>query len=143
MKISVNTVYYNSAATIVDAVQPVASQTHPDIEHSVIDGRSTDGTVQVVEAHRYPDLVPTSEPDYWIYDARNKGVRLSSGEVIGFLRSVDVCADKEVRSRVAEAFEDAAVEVCFRDLVYVTADSKRAARYWKSRSYESAIFARG
>lgn len=144
MKITVITVSYNSAATIADTVRSVASQSHPDVEHLVIDGRSTDDTVQVVEAHRHPNLVLSSEPDKGIYDAMNKGLSRATGEVIGFLNADDFYADANVLARVAKAFEDdPSVEACFGDLVYVSEDNRKVVRYWKSRPYEKGSFARG
>lgn len=143
VKISVITVSYNSAATIADTVRSVASQTHPDIEHLVIDGRSTDDTVRVVEANRHPHLVLSSEPDKGIYDAMNKGLARASGEVIGFLNADDLFADPGVVARMARVFEeDPGLEACFGDLVYVTEDNHKVVRYWKSRPYERGSFAR-
>lgn len=144
MKVSVITVSYNSAATIADTVRSVASQTHPDIEHLVIDGRSTDDTVQVVEAHRHPNLVLSSEPDKGIYDAMNKGLSRATGEVIGFLNADDFYADDDVVARVAKAFEDdPSIEACFGDLLYVTEDNHSVVRYWKSHPFFIGSFARG
>ena len=144
VKISVITVSYNSAATIADTVRSVASQTHPDIEHLVIDGRSADDTVRVVEAHRHPNLVLSSEPDKGIYDAMNKGLSRATGEVIGFLNADDFYADAQVLARVAKAFEDdPRVEACFGDLLYVSEDNRKVMRYWKSRTYEKGSFSRG
>jgi glycosyltransferase involved in cell wall biosynthesis len=71
VKISVITVSYNGATTIGYTGRSVASQLHPDIEHLVTDGLSTDDTVKVVEANRHPKLVLNSEPDARIYDAVN------------------------------------------------------------------------
>jgi glycosyltransferase involved in cell wall biosynthesis len=144
MKISVITVSHNSAATIADTVRSVACQTHPDIEHLVIDGLSTDDTVKVVEANRHPSLTLRSEPDAGIYDAMNKGLTRASGEIIGFLNADDFFADVEALARIAKAFEsDPRIEACFGDLVYVTEDNLRIVRYWKSQSYKKGCFARG
>ncbi len=100
MKISVITVVYNSAHTIADALNSVAQQTYSDIEHIVIDGGSSDGTVSVIESHRDALAHFVSEPDNGIYDAMNKGLRLASGDVIGFLNADDVYAHNEVLSRM-------------------------------------------
>ena len=144
VKITVITVSYNSAATIADTVRSVASQTHPDVEHLVIDGQSIDCTVQVVEAYRHRNLVLSSEPDKGIYDAMNKGLSRATGEVIGFLNADDFYADADVLARVAKAFEDEpSVEVCFGDLVYVSEDNRKVVRYWKSQPYEKGSFSRG
>jgi glycosyltransferase involved in cell wall biosynthesis len=144
VKISVITVSYNSAATIADTFRSVACQSHTDIEHLVIDGLSTDDTVKVVEANRHPNLVLSSEQDMGIYDAMNKGLDRSTGEIIGFLNADDFYADAEVLTRVAQAFEsDPSIEACFGDLVYVSEDNRRVVRYWKSRPYEKGSFAHG
>lgn len=144
MKISVITVSYNSETTIADAICSVAGQKCCDVEHLVIDGLSTDNTLKVVEANQHPNLVLTSEPDMGIYDAMNKGLTRAKGEIIGFLNADDFFADAEVLARVTEAFEgDPCIEACYGDLVYVTEDTRKVVRYWKSRPYEKGLFAHG
>ena len=143
MKISVITVAFNSASTIADTLTSVARQTHPEIEHLVIDGQSTDDTVSVVEAHRHPCLKISSEPDDGIYDAMNKGLRRACGEVIGFLNADDFYADDEVLAKIAHAFQNPAVDACYADLVYVTHDNSRVVRYWKSKPFVNGDFAKG
>lgn len=144
MKITVITVSFNTATTIADTLRSVASQTHPNIEHLIFDGQSTDGTVQVVKSHWYPNLVLVSEPDKGIYDAMNKGLSNATGEVIGFLNADDFFADTDVVARVAKIFEDdPSVEACFGDLLYVSEDNKSVVRYWKSKPFFTGSFARG
>ena len=144
MKITVITVSYNTATTIADTLSSTASQTHPDIEHLVIDGQSTDGTIEMVETHRHPNLILASEPDEGIYDAMNKGLNRATGEVIGFLNADDFFADNDVVARVAKTFEDdPSVEVCFGDLLYVTEDNQSVLRYWKSKPFCNGSFAKG
>ena len=106
MKISVITVSYNSADTIADTINSVAKQTHRDVEHLVIDGLSTDRTIEIVEKCDHPNLVLSSEPDQGIYDAMNKGLTRASGEVIGFLNADDIYADAEALARIARTFEN-------------------------------------
>ena len=143
MKISIITVAYNSAGTIADTMDSVAKQTYSDLEHLVIDGLSTDDTVRVVDAHRHPNLMLSSEPDKGIYDAMNKGLNRATGEVIGFLNADDFYADAQALARVAKSFEDdPRVEACFGDLLYVSEDNHKVVRYWKSRPYEKGSFAR-
>jgi glycosyltransferase involved in cell wall biosynthesis len=143
LKISVITVSYNSASTIADTVRSVATQNYQDIEHLIIDGKSKDITIEVVEQHRHPHLILTSEPDGGIYDAMNKGLKRASGEVIGFLNSDDFFADNNVLKKIATAFEDESVEACYADLVYVTPDNSRVARHWKSKNFIKGDFAKG
>ena len=143
MKITVITVSYNSATTIADTLRSVASQTHPNIEHWVIDGQSTDSTVEVVEAHRHPNLLLSSEKDKGIYDAMNKGLTRATGDVVGFLNADDFFADADVVARVAKAFEgDSSVDVCFGDLLYISEDKQSVVRYWKSQPFITGSFAR-
>jgi len=144
VKITVITVSFNSAATIADTLRSVASQTHPNIEHLVIDGQSTDNTAQVVEANWHANLLLSSEPDKGIYDAMNKGLSRATGDVVGFLNADDFYADADVVARVAKAFEDdPSVEVCFGDLLYISKDKQSVFRYWKSQPFIKGSFARG
>jgi glycosyltransferase involved in cell wall biosynthesis len=143
MKISIITVSHNSAETIADTLSSVERQSYHDFEHLVIDGKSKDATVQVLQAHQYPNLAFISESDDGIYDAMNKGLSLASGEVIGFLNSDDFYADSTVLEKVAAAFQSKSVEACFADLVYVTPDNRRVARYWKSKPFIKGDFAKG
>ena len=77
----------------------MASQTHSDLEHVVVDGASHDGTLEAIEDNRHPRMVFTSEPDNGIYDALNKGIRRASGEIIGLLHSDDVFAVSALSGR--------------------------------------------
>ena len=93
MKISVITSAYNSAETIGDTLDSVRQQDYPSIEYIVVDGASSDGTMDIVA--EYDDIVSLSisEPDGGIYDALNKGIALATGDVVGFLHSDDLFAD--------------------------------------------------
>lgn len=144
MKISVITVVYNSVNTIEDAIRSVASQTHPDIEHIVIDGASTDGTVNVIEQYQGSLAHFVSEPDAGIYDAMNKGLALASGDVIGLLNSDDVYANEQVLAKVASLHEDDDLDACYADLVYVEqlADTN-IKRYWRSQNYQKGLCFKG
>lgn len=105
MKLSIITVCYNSAATIREAAESVLAQQGIDLEYIVIDGASSDGTVDILKEYgeRIAHLV--SKPDHGIYDAMNKGVALATGDVVGILNSDDFYADDSVLLRVKEAFE--------------------------------------
>ncbi|MEW6037061.1 MAG: carbamoyltransferase C-terminal domain-containing protein [Pseudomonadota bacterium] len=119
VKISIVTACYNSAGTIRDALDSVAAQRHQAVEHVIVDGASTDGTWALVQAYRSARVASVSEPDSGIYDALNKGIRRSSGDVIGFLHADDVFADAEVLTRLADEFGDSAADVVYGDLQYV------------------------
>ena len=144
MKISVVTAVWNRAATVGGAIDSVSSQTHAHIEHLVIDGASTDGTMAEVEARRSANMVVVSEPDRGIYDALNKGLRLSTGEVVGLLHSDDFFADARVIERIATAFADPAIDAVYGDLDYVSAsDPARIIRHWRAGEATPARLRRG
>ena len=133
MKITVITVAYNSASTIADTVRSVATQTHPDIEHLVIDGKSTDATVEVVEANRHPSLVLSSEPDKGIYDAMNKGLDRASGDIVCFLNADDLYASPQVLSRVAAQMQEHGLDALLGDVGFFHGhDSTRIVRRYRS-----------
>ena len=144
MKISVITAVLNGRATIADALASVLAQDHPDIELIVIDGASTDGTLDIIQryAGRVAHLV--SEPDRGIYDALNKGIRLATGEVVGFLHADDRYADNRVLSRIAAALSDPGVDACYGDLLYVGKDEpNHVIRHWQAGPYHPRLLARG
>lgn len=144
MKISIITACYNSASTIRDTLRTIQMQTHPDIEHIIIDGGSTDGTLEILEQNKQHIAYLTSEPDNGLYDAMNKGISKATGDVIGLLNSDDLFADNNALSHVARALEDDAMDACFGDLVYVNQDNiNQVARYWKSCAYTPDLFAKG
>ena len=144
MIISVITASFNRVDTVAQALASVAAQTWPQVEHIVIDGASTDGTLQVIEAQRDRLAVLVSEPDGGIYDALNKGFARSSGDVIGLMHSDDFYADERVLERVAQAFADPAVDGVYGDLDYVSkADPARIIRRWRSGTYQRARLAHG
>jgi glycosyltransferase len=136
MKISVITAVYNSRATVAAAHASVLAQTHCDVELVVIDGGSTDGTLEVLRGYADRIAVLVSEPDRGIYDALNKGIARASGEVVGFLHADDVFAGPDVLSRVATAFADPAVCAAYGNLQYVRKDDPgRVVRHWGSSPF--------
>lgn len=144
MKISVITVCFNSAATIQDSLRSVAAQTHADVEHIIVDGASTDRTMEIVRAHGTRLAHVISEPDRGVYDAMNKGIALATGDVVGFLNSDDFFASTAELAFVAKAFDDPAVDACHADLVYVGEhDPGKVVRYWRSNAYRPGQFRTG
>ena len=144
MKISVVTAVWNRAATVGGAIDSVAAQTHPHVEHLVIDGGSTDGTLAEVEARRSPGMVVVSEPDRGIYDALNKGLAASTGDVVGLLHSDDFFAHACVIERIAAVFADPAIDAVYGDLDYVSAsDPARIIRHWRAGLATPARLRRG
>ena len=142
-KLSIVTVCLNSARTIGDTLASVARQSHPSIEHIVIDGGSTDGTQAIVATHGARVARLVSEPDRGIYDAMNKGLSLATGDAVGFLNADDAFAHSDSAARLAAAFEPG-VEACYGDVVYVSADDpERVIRYWRSGPYRRWLCSTG
>jgi glycosyltransferase involved in cell wall biosynthesis len=119
MKVSIITVAFNSAQTIARTLDSVASQSYGDIEHIIIDGGSNDGSLDIIKRLQLPSSRLLSEPDKGIYDAMNKGVRLATGDVIGFLNSDDWFADCDVVQRIAQAMAAESLDAVFADLEFV------------------------
>jgi glycosyltransferase involved in cell wall biosynthesis len=114
----------------------VARQTYPHIEHIVVDGASTDRTVEIARALLIPNGTLISEPDDGIYDALNKGVSLAGGDVIGFLHADDFFADDDAIAKVARVFNESRVDAVYGDLDYVAAaDSRRIVRRWRGGEF--------
>lgn len=136
LKISVITAVYNRDATITDAIKSVASQSYIDLEHVVVDGMSSDDTSKIVEANRDTIGVSIREPDSGIYDALNKGIAASSGDVVGFLHADDLFADESVIQRVHDKFQSGNYDAVYADLTYVDFENPdRVVRYWQSGKY--------
>ncbi|HPS06928.1 MAG TPA: glycosyltransferase family 2 protein [Kiritimatiellia bacterium] len=112
MQITLITACYNSASVIRTALESVLRQTWPELEYLVIDGGSTDGTVEIIREYEPKfdgKLRWVSEKDRGMYDAINKGIRMATGEVVGILNADDVLSDDRVIERVAEAFGSGSV----------------------------------
>lgn len=137
MKITIITVSYNSAATIGDTMRSVARQTHADIEHIIVDGGSKDSTLAIVRAEESRVARVVSEADKGIYDAMNKGLRMATGEFVGFLNADDMLASPDAVAKIAAAALSAA-DVVYGDLVYVKKDRPtEVVRYWSSGAFSA------
>lgn len=133
MKISVVTATFNSVKTLKHCLDSVRQQNYPWIDHVLIDGASTDGTLALLESRRHQFSVLVSEPDGGIYDALNKGLDRSTGDVIGFLHSDDWYPDPGVLAAVARPFDDPAVQAVYGDLEYVSKDdASNVVRRWRA-----------
>jgi len=145
MKLSIITVVYNNERTITDAIKSVLGQTYKNIEYIIIDGASTDRTLELIQPYRQQVAQLISAADKGIYDAMNKGIRLATGDVIGILNSDDVYADGEVLQDVMDAFiNDSSLDMVYGDLVYVKSDDTNAiVRRWFSKPYYTKYFEDG
>ena len=136
---------FNNEHTIEEAISSVLSQTYKNIEYIIIDGNSKDKTVSIVNKFKDEISVFISEPDKGLYDAMNKGVLASSGDVIGILNSDDLYEDKFVINDVATMFRtNPTCDMIYGDLVYVKRDNiAKVVRKWKSKSYYQKFFEHG
>ncbi|HIJ72422.1 MAG TPA: glycosyltransferase [Planctomycetes bacterium] len=141
MKTSIITVCLNSAETIEDCIKSVMTQTWPDIEHIIIDGGSTDKTIDIINNFKGHIAKYISEPDQGIYDAMNKGIELSSGDVIGILNSDDVYADETTVGRMVELIQSNCLDAVYADLAYIDPrNSDCIKRFWKAGTYKKKAF---
>lgn len=142
MKVSIITVAYNSASTIKCTLQSVAKQKYNKIEHLVIDGLSTDNTLSVVHDYISKQSIVITESDDGIYDAMNKGIKNSSGEVIGILNSDDFYIDTSVISEVVEIFEsDPSLDLVLGGVDFVqSSDLNTPIRKYSSTGFKPWMF---
>lgn len=144
MKVSIITITYNSAATLEDTLRSVLEQDYPNVEYIVVDGGSTDGTLQIIE--KYRDRIHTfvSENDQGLYDALNKGIGMATGDVIGMLHSDDFYVNPQVISKYVGVFERTRCDAVYSDLYYVDKDNTdKIFRKWKSGTYRAGAFLNG
>jgi glycosyltransferase involved in cell wall biosynthesis len=144
-KITIITVVYNNKATIRNAIESVLSQTYKNIEYIVIDGKSTDGTFDILNEYSTIINKILSEIDNGIYDAMNKGLKLATGDVIGILNSDDFYKNNDILNEVMLHFNsDQKLDILYGDLVYVKPDNiARVVRTWKSKPYYPKFFENG
>lgn len=142
MRISVVTVCRNAAATIGEALESFFRQSHADKELLVVDGASTDGTLDMVRSFARDGLTVVSEPDRGLYDAMNKGLAGFGGEAVGFLNADDRFHDEGSLAAVAGAL--AAADICYADLDFVDRDRQgEVVRRWRSTPWRKGGFSRG
>lgn len=136
MKISLVMAVRNGEGTIRAAVNSVLQQNYECWELVVVDGCSTDATLEVLSAYSDNRIKVTSEVDSGIYDALNKGVRRATGDVIGFLHSDDELAHPDTLGKIASAFQNQSVDACYGDLQYVSRrDPSRVIRRWVAGNF--------
>ncbi|MEN9943674.1 MAG: hypothetical protein RLZZ91_1675 [Bacteroidota bacterium] len=172
MKVSLITVSYNSARTIADTLKSVQSQTYKDIEYIVVDGNSSDGTIEIVKQFldsakdvsqdasqgSKKDVAQDAskgasqgvvtkflcERDKGIYDAMNKGLAMATGEVIGVLNSDDFYCSNDIIEEVVRAFQQNNTDCLYGDLNYVDPiDTSKIVRKWRSGSFRKQNFLKG
>jgi len=143
LSVSVVTVCFNASATIGDALASVAAQSHPRVEHIIVDGGSSDGTMEIVR--RYPHVAKmVSERDQGIYDAMNKGLALCTGDLVAFLNADDTYSSNDVLERAARIVADGQLDAVFGDVVFFRPGAPdRVVRRYRSHKFSPATIGHG
>ena len=140
-KISIITVTYKSAQTLEQTIQSVLSQDYPNLEYIIVDGKSTDSTLTIIEKYRDKISHFVSEKDDGIYYAINKGINLATGDIIGVLHADDFYIKNDVLTGIAETFKMNEADAVYADLYYVDKNNTdKIIRTWKSGSFSPNKF---
>ena len=145
MKVSIITVVFNNELFISDAINSVLSQSYENIEYILIDGCSTDNTLNIIKSFNNNKIKVISEPDLGIYDAMNKGLRLASGDIIGILNSDDFYASNKIIEKIVHKFiQNQSLKVLYGNLIYVNRENtNKIIRTWVSSNYYDNFFDNG
>ena len=139
LKLSLVTVVYNAQDTIGQCIESVISQNYQNLEYIIVDGGSTDNTLQIINQYRSRINILISEPDKGIYDAMNKGIKLATGQIVGTLNADDHFADHEVLLSIAKVFEQQDIDAVYGDLEIIN-QHHQIIRKWCSGQCNSSSF---
>ena len=137
MKVSIITISFNAMVTIEKTLLSVANQSYEDIEHIIVDGNSKDNTIDICKSYSHISKI-LSEPDKGVYDAFNKGIKLATGDVIGFLNADDTFNNENSIQDIVDAFSINETDIVYGNLDYVNEESK-VIRNWISRPYVKGL----
>jgi glycosyltransferase involved in cell wall biosynthesis len=144
MGVSIITVCLNSAGTIENTINSVLGQDYTDIEYIVVDGGSSDGTLDIINRHKSNIARVISERDNGVYEAMNKGIKSSTGDIIATLNSDDVYADQTMVGQIVEFMQSKCLDAAYGDLVYIDRKhADRVMRFWKAGKYKEGAFSYG
>lgn len=142
MKVSIITTCYNRNETISSAIRSVLAQDYSDIEYIIVDGASSDGSIETIKAELIPavfhgsNVKIVSEPDHGMYEAINKGIRMATGDIIGLVHSDDMLYDNRVVSDVVKRFEETGADFIYGDGIYIDSENiYKKVRVWDGGSY--------
>ena len=142
VKVSIITVCYNSEKTIRDTIESVVSQNYSDIEYIIVDGGSKDKTLSIVESYHQSITKIISEEDSGMYDAMNKGINISTGNLIGILNSDDIFADENIVSILVKIFSQNQVDIIWGDVVFID-KRNRIRRFYSGSGISPSSFDSG
>jgi len=144
MKISIITVVWNNEKTIKNCIESILSQTYKNIEYIIVDGQSTDKTIEIIKSYGNKISKFISEKDNGIYDAMNKGISMASGDIVGILNSDDFYTNEKVIETIANEFLTKDIDATFSDLDYISfEDESKITRKWRSTPYSIGAFIKG
>ncbi len=139
IRVSLITVTYNAESTIERCIQSVIAQNYQNVEYIVIDGASTDSTLQIINRYAQYIKIIISEPDKGMYDALNKGIKLATGDITGILNADDYFASDDILAHVATAFMDPKTDILYGNLDFVD-QNETIIRKWRTRAYKRRDF---
>ena len=144
LKVSIITISMNDAPYIEDCLRSVHAQDYEEIEHIVVDGGSSDGTLDILSRHPPRNGVVISEKDDGIYDAINKGLLIANGDVVALLNSDNFYESCRVVSQIVRALETSGAELVYADAYMVDPDETSVVhRVWKGGEFSPGLFDRG
>ncbi len=146
MKISVITATRNNAATLDATIQSVMNQTHTDIDYIIVDGASTDNSLDIIRrwAELYPERIRyISEPDSGVYNAINKGIRMAQGDIIGTLHGNDRFTSADILSRINTSFESPEVNFIYGDIHYINPRTGKTGRHYSAARFTPSSLLNG
>ena len=137
MKVSIITISFNANKTIEKTLVSVADQLYQNIEHILVDGGSMDNTLEICNSFSHISKI-ISESDKGVYDAFNKGLKLATGDVVGFLNADDVFYNDNSVQDIVKAFSENKTDIVYGNLDYINEDGK-VIRNWISRPYVKGL----
>jgi len=135
LKVSIITVSKNSKGTISQTIESVLNQTYPNIEYIIIDGASTDGTIELIENYKEQIHHYISEKDNGIYDAMNKGIKAASGDIVGILNSDDTFYSTDIVEKLVRSFEKENIDAVYGDVQFIDPLTNKVIRYYSSKKF--------
>jgi glycosyltransferase involved in cell wall biosynthesis len=144
IKVSIITATFNCEKSVVNCIKSVNSQQSLNYERIYVDGKSSDNTIKLIEKHEKSKYKLISEPDTGIYDALNKGIKMASGDIIGFLHSDDSFNSSSTVSKIVNRINRDNLDGVYGDLNYINPKhSNKIIRKWVSSNFNYSLLKKG